>query len=148
MLSRRALFGGLATAALAACQRPRTTPTPTPSPFIGPDLASRLIGQDVRVRMRVECAEFGVREQPTFLKPSCYYDGYYFRLAIPSDKRETFARAVGGPPEVQLIDRVIDARGVVRANGVWSEIVIDTTDQLKVATGWRPPPVPTRVPGP
>jgi hypothetical protein len=145
--SRRTLLFGGAAIALVGCQRPTVTPTATPSPFVGPDLASRLVGQDVRVRMRVECAEFGARGQPTYLKPSCYFDGYYFRLSIPFEKRELFTRAVSGAPEVQLVDRVVDARGVVRTNGQWSEIVLDATDQLKIATGWRPPPVPTKVPG-
>jgi hypothetical protein len=147
VLSRRALVGGLGVALLTACQRrPRQTPTPTPSPYIGPDLAAQLVGQDVRVRMRVECADFGARGRPTYLRPTCFYDGYFFRLVIPWDRRDLFVHAVRGAPEVQFIDRIVDAHGVVRSDGMWSEIVMETTDQLRIATGWRPPPVPTRMP--
>lgn len=100
----------------------------------------------MQVRMKVECADFATRASPTYLRPSCYYEGYFFRLVIPNDKREAFVEAAGGPPELRLVDRVVDAHGVVRANGSWSEIVIESTDQLRIATGWRPPPVPTRMP--
>jgi hypothetical protein len=149
--SRRAALLGLAGLAggLIGCDRtprPRVPPTATPSPYIGPDLASQLVGQDTRVRMKVVCADFPARGGPTYLRPTCFYEGYFFRLVIPWEQREIFFQAVGGPPELQLVDRVIDARGVVQANGNWSEIVIQSTDQLKIATGWRPPPVPTALP--
>ena len=147
---RAALLGlaGLGGAALTACAGAprRATPSPTPNPYVGPDVAAQLVGQDVRVRMKVECAEFPVRGGPTFLKPSCFFEGYFFRLVIPWEKREVFVRAVGGAPEERLVERVVDARGVVRASGQWSEIVVESTDQLRVATGWRPPAVPTPVP--
>ena len=145
---RAALLGlvGLGGATLACgAARPRATPSPTPNPYVGPDVAAQLVGQDVRVRMKVECAEFPVRGGPTFLKSSCFFEGYFFRLVIPWEKREEFVRAVGGAPEERLVERVVDARGVVRASGQWSEIVVESTDQLRIATGWRPPAVPTRV---
>jgi hypothetical protein len=150
-LTRRAtLLGlvGLGGAALTGCgyARRRPTPSPTANPYVGPDLASQLIGQDVRVRMKVECADFPARGGPTFLRPSCFFEGYFFRLVIPWEKREEFVRAVGGAPEERLVERVVDARGIVRASGQWSEIVIESTEQLRIATGWRPPAVPTQVP--
>ena len=147
-LSRRAVVGALAGLALSACgaARPRVTATATPNPYVGPDVAAQQIGQDVRVRMKIECAEFPVRGGPTFLRPSCFFEGYLFRLVIPWEKREEFVKAVGGAPEERLVERVVDARGVVRATGQWSEIVVESTDQLRVATGWRPPAVPTPVP--
>jgi hypothetical protein len=139
----------LAGAALTACgaARPRVPPSPTPNPYVGPDVAAQLVGQDVRVRMKVECADFPARGGPTFLRPSCFFEGYFFRLVIPWEKREDFVRAVGGAPEERLVERVVDVRGVVRATGQWSEIVVESTDQLRIATGWRPPAVPTPVPG-
>lgn len=147
-LTRRRLLGLAGPPLVAACAGARTTPTPTPLPLVGPDVAAVRIGQDVRVRMQVACADFGSATRPTYLRPTCFYDGFYFRLVIPPDRRELFAKAVGGPPEVQLVDRVVDARGAVQKNGAWSEIVLQSTDQLKVATGWSPPRVPTRVPSP
>ena len=148
-LTRRAALLGLAGAALTACgaARPRVTASPTPNPYVGPDVAAQLVGQDVRVRMKVECADFPARGGPTFLRPSCFFEGYFFRLVIPWEKREDFVRAVGGAPEERLVERVVDARGIVRATGQWSEIVVESTDQLRIATGWRPPAVPTPVPG-
>lgn len=146
---RRVALLWLATvgAAAAACRpAPRPTNTPTPSPYIGPDLAAQLVGQDVRVRMKVECADFPYRGGPTYLRPTCFYEGYFFRLVIPWENRDAFVKAVGGPPEAQLVDRVVDARGVVRASGQWSEILVTATDQLRIATGFRPPPVPTPLP--
>jgi hypothetical protein len=145
-LTRRRLLG-LAALPLVGC-RARPTPTPTALPFVGPDVAAVRVGQDVRVRMQVACADFGGPTGPTYLRPTCYFEGFYFRLVIPADKREPFAKAVGGPPEVQLIDKVIDASGAVQRNGSWSEIVLVNTTQLRVATGWSPPKVPTRVPTP
>ena len=100
------------------------------------------------MRMKVECADFPARGGPTFLRPSCFFEGYFFRLVIPWERREAFVRAVGGAPEERLVERVVDARGVVRASGQWSEIVIESTDQLRIATGWRPPAVPTQLPAP
>lgn len=148
-LSRRSALLGLfgAGGLLGTACRParRPTATPTASPFVGPDLAAKLIGQDVWVRMKVECADFPVRGGPTYLRPSCYYEGYFFRLVIPWEMREAFVRAVNGAPEERLVERVVDARGVVRASGMWSEIVMESTDQLRIATGWRPPAVPTPV---
>jgi hypothetical protein len=147
-LPRRAALLGLCGVALTACgvARRRATPSPTPNPYVGPDVASQLVGQDVRVRMKVECADFPARGGPTFLRPSCFFEGYFFRLVIPWEKREDFIRAVGGAPEERLVERVVDARGIVRASGQWSEIVVESTDQLRISTGWRPPPVPTKVP--
>ena len=147
-LSRRAALLGLAGLSLTACgyARRRETPTPTPNPLIGPDLAAKLVGQEVRVRMKVECADFPARGGPTFLRPNCFFEGYFFRLVIPWERREEFVRAVGGAPEERLVERVVDARGVVRASGQWSEIVVESSDHLRVASGWRPPAVPTPIP--
>ena len=36
----------------------------------------------------------------------------------------------------------------MQKNGTWSEIVLQNTDQIKIATGWQVPKVPTRVPTP
>lgn len=147
-LTRRRLLGLVAALPLAGCGGARTTPTPTPPPFIGPDVAALRVGQDVRVRMQIACADFGNATTPSYLRPTCFYDGFFFRLVIPPDKRDVFVKAVGGPPEVQLVDRIVDASGAVQKNGSWSEIVLQRTDQLKVATGLTPPRVPTRVPTP
>src|SRR5690242_19487543 len=109
-LTRRAAIGALAGLALSACgaARPRATATPTPNPYVGPDVAAQQIGQDMRVRMKIECAEFPVRGGPTFLRPSCFFEGYLFRLVIPWEKREEFVKAVGGAPEERLVERVVD----------------------------------------
>jgi hypothetical protein len=147
-LTRRRLIGLIAALPLAGCAGARPVPTATPPPIIGPDVAALRVGQDVRVRMQVACADFGGATTPTYLRPTCYFDGFYFRLAIPPEKRELFTKTVGGPPEVQLVDKVVDARGAVQKNGTWSEIVLQAPDQVKVATGWSPPKVPTRVPTP
>lgn len=117
-------------------------------PYVGPDVAALRVGQELRVRMLVACSDFPELGGPTYLRPTCYYEGYWFRLVIPFGRRAQFALAVGGPPEVQLVDRVVDAWGAVVRNGMWSEIVLDGVDQLRIASGWSPPKVPTRVPPP
>jgi hypothetical protein len=146
-LTRRRLLGLAAALPIAGCGA-RATPTPTPPPIVGADVAALRVGQDVRVRMQVACADFGGASTPTYLRPTCYYDGFYFRLTIPPANRELFEKAAGGPPEVQLVDRIVDASGTVQKNGNWSEIVLLKPDQIKVATGLTPPRVPTRVPTP
>jgi hypothetical protein len=146
-LTRRRLLG-LAALPLVGCGVKRPPATPTPVPYVGPDVAAVRVGQELRVRMTVACADFGELGGPTYLRPTCYFEGYYFRLVIPADKREPFTIALGGPPEVELVDRVVDARGAVQRNGNWSEIILQNVDQMKVATGWSPPKVPTRVPMP
>jgi hypothetical protein len=146
-LTRRRLLALLGLA-LTGCTPARAQPTATPPPFVGPDVAAIEIGQDVRVRMQVQCADFGGPRTPTYLRPTCYYEGFFFRLVIPADRRDQFQKAVGGPPEIALVEKIVDARGPVQKNGSWSEIVLLGTDQLKVATGWSVPKVPTRVPTP
>ncbi len=134
---------------LGACDAVRRTPaTPTPIPFVGPDIAAQNIGQEVRVRMRIECADAPIAGRPTYLRATCYYEGFFFRLVIPSEKLPDFIRAVNGQPEQRMVDRVVDVRGVVQRNGQWSEIVLDSTDQVKISATWSNPRVPTRIPTP
>lgn len=145
-LTRRSLlFGSAAALALAGCRR-RREPTPTPPPFIGADVAAHAIGQEVRVRMRIECTEVDPIRDAVYLKPNCYYEGFFFRLVIPPEQRDEFAEAVRGAPAVQLVDRVVDVTGVVQKHGVWSEIVLQAPGQLRIASGWTTGYVPTPVP--
>ena len=134
---------------LSACDSVRRTPaTPTPLPFVGPDIAAQNIGQEVRVRMRIECADAPVGGKPTYLRSTCYYEGFFFRLVIPPEKLPEFEQAVNGKPEQRMVDRVVDVRGVVQRNGQWSEIVLDSTEQVKISATWSNPRVPTRIPTP
>jgi hypothetical protein len=96
--------------------------------------------------MRVECVDVGNRAEPTCVRPNCYYQGFLFRVCIPPELTDRFETELRGPIGARLVERVVDAEGVVRLNGQWAEIVVANTDQLKVATGLRPPVEPTRVP--
>ena len=147
-LSRRAIFAA-AVPVLVAC-RPGARPTPIPQTplVVGPDVAALRIGQEVRVRMMVECVDVGNRAQPTCLRPDCYYQGYLFRICIPPELIGTFEEAARGPLAERLLQRLIDVNGVVQKNGQWSEIVLAEQNQLRVATGLTPPQEPTRVPTP
>lgn len=152
-LGRRAVLAALAAPALAGCGAARRGPTaaPTPSTIIGPDAAALRIGEDVRVRMRIECTYAGLAGRPIELRPSCFYEGYYFRLIIPPSREQLFIDAVRGAPAELLADKVVDAIGVVQKNGIWSEIVLESPSQLKIATGWAarvPTPLPTVDPPP
>jgi hypothetical protein len=115
---------------------------------VGPDVAALRVGQEVRVRMLVECVDIGTRAQPTCLRPDCYYKGYLFRVCVPPDLIDQFEGAARGPLEERLLERLIDVTGVVQKNGQWSEIVLTAPNQLRVATGLTPPQEPTRVPTP
>lgn len=133
--------------ALVGCVGGRQpTRTPTPVPYIGPDAAALRVGQQVQVRMRVACVDIGPRDQPTYLRPTCHFEGFFFRLVIPDAQLPGFVEAMRGPPEERLVDEVVDATGVVQQNGRWTEIVLTQPSQLRIATGWRPPQEPTRLP--
>jgi hypothetical protein len=144
-VTRRAALALLAGPALVVCGG-RPEPTATPS-FVGPDVAARRLGEEVRVRMRVACVDVGNRSEPTCVRPTCYYEGFMFRVCVPPELTEQLERELRGPIELRMLERVVDAVGVVRMNGQWSEIAVTSTDQLKIATGLRPPLEPTRAGG-
>jgi hypothetical protein len=144
--SRRAALGLLIAPALIACGGPReATRTPAPA-FVGPDVAAQRLGQQVRVRMRVQCVDVGSRVAPTCVRPTCYYEGFLFRVCIPPQLTDQFEQELRGPIGERMLERVVDAVGVVQQNGQWAEIVVTSTEQLKIASGLRPPLEPTRVP--
>jgi hypothetical protein len=135
----------LATTACQTVTSQRGTPTATI--LVGPDVAALRVGQDVRVRMRVECTDGGSSTRATYLRPSCYFEGYNFRLVIPAERRPLFVESLRGNPESLLVDRMVDAQGIVQRNGPWSEIVLESANQLRLAAGLiMPLRVPTRVP--
>jgi hypothetical protein len=149
LLSRRA-FLAAALPLLVACGAGTRRPTPASQgpPIIGPDVAALRVGQEVRVRMIVECVDVGNRVQPTCLRPDCYYEGFLFRICVPSELIAQFEAAALGPIEERLLLRLVDVTGVVQKNGQWSEIVLSAPSQLRVASGLTPPIEPTRVPTP
>ena len=140
---RAILLGAFLLGVVGCTGRPAATATPPPP--IGPDVAALQVGQHVRVRMQVECAEPGVRDQPTYLKPDCYFQGHNFRVGLKPGVAEQLERTWRTPPEIYLIGRLVDAQGVVQRNGPWSEILIEAPDQIRLATGFTPPKEPTRV---
>jgi len=144
-VSRRAALGLLIAPAVVACGGGTRQPTATPS-FVGPDVAAQRVGQEVRVRMRVQCVDVGNRVEPTCLRPTCFYEGFMFRVCISSELTDQIEKELRGPIEIRMLERIVDVLGVVRMNGRWAEIVVTSTDQLKIATGLRPPVEPTRVP--
>jgi hypothetical protein len=144
-VSRRAALGLLIGPAVVACGGGRRQPTATPS-FVGPDVAAQRVGQEMRVRMRVQCVDVGNRVEPTCLRPTCFYEGFMFRICVPPELTDQFEKDLRGPIEIRMLERIVDAVGVVRTNGQWAEIVVTNADQLKIATGLQPPVEPTRVP--
>ncbi|MBM4416962.1 MAG: hypothetical protein FJ033_01390 [Chloroflexi bacterium] len=129
-----------------ACLAPVPTRTPTPQPHVGPDFAATQVGQPVIVRMHVECVDFGRAGDPIYIRPGCFYEGFYFRVVVMPDLRPDLVGRLGGDVDVMLIDKVIDVTGTVTRSGEWSEIVIENPTQIRIATGWRPPQEPTRLP--
>jgi hypothetical protein len=148
LLSRRTFLAAALPALMACRGGARPTPVPETPLIVGPDVAALRIGQEVRVRMMVECVDIGNRTQPTCLRPDCFYQGYLFRICIPPELIQTFEDAARGPLEERLLLRLIDVNGVVQKNGQWSEIVLTAQNQLRVASGLTPPQEPTRVPTP
>ncbi len=128
------------------CLAPVPTRTPTPQPYVGPDFAATLVGQPVIVRMHVECIDFARSGDPIYIRPDCFYEGFYFRVVVEPELRADLVSRLGGDVDVVLIDRVIDVTGTVTRSGEWSEIVIDDPSQIRIATAWRPPQEPTRLP--
>lgn len=96
--------------------------------------------------MTIECIDTDRAGNSAYLRPTCYYEGFFFRVAIVADVHDDLVARLGGDFDIVLIDRIVDVRGTVVQNGHWSEIIVSESDQLRFATAWRTPVVPTRIP--
>lgn len=98
------------------------------------------------MRLTVACIDTDRAGNTAYLRPNCYYEGFFFRVAILPEIHDILVARLGGDFDVVLSDEIIDVRGTVVRNGHWSEIVVSDADQLRFATAWRTPMVPTRIP--